>query len=441
MTTVRIATLGCKVNQFESEALMASMEERGFSVVPFREQADITIINTCAVTHRAEFQSRQMVRRAFRSSPESLLIVSGCYADIEPEVVAAIPGVTHVLGNVEKYRLHDLLPVIQAGGFPKLQVSDIRKENRLFEIPVSSFHRHTRAFLKIQDGCDGRCSYCIVPRARGPSRSLAPERILAQLALFKEKGYKEVVLTGVHIGGYGRDLDPPVPLERLLENLEQGESPSRIRLSSVEPVDFSPGLISMISQSEKVCPHLHVPIQSGDDGILKRMNRDYDRPFLSALIQELDQRIPNLCIGADVIVGFPGETEGQFEQTHRLIEALPFAYLHVFPFSRRRGTSAFDFSQQVDHETTRRRAEFLRALGKQKRRAFYRRFIDQTLNVLVEHRKDKEPGRLKGLSNNYIPVLFDVKDDAPVQGWINQEITVRVTEVFDNAVEGRVLEE
>jgi threonylcarbamoyladenosine tRNA methylthiotransferase MtaB len=442
MTTVAVATLGCKVNQFESEALMASLEEKGYCLVPFGEPADITIINTCTVTHRADFQSRQMARRASRSSPESLLIVTGCYADVEPDRIAEIQGVTHVLGNVEKSHLRDLLPQIQRGEFPTIRVSDIQKEDRLFETPLHSFHGHTRAFLKIQDGCDSRCSYCIVPHARGRSRSLPPDRIRAHLGVFKERGYKEVVLTGIHIGAYGRDLDPPVPLEKLLEQLEQTESPSRIRLSSVEPVDFSPGLISILSQSSKVCPHLHIPIQSGDDDILKGMNRNYDRSFLSRLVRELHQIVPNLCIGADVIVGFPGETEDRFEHTRQLIEALPFSYLHVFPFSRRKGTPAFHFSEQVDEGKTKQRAERLRALGKQKRWAFYQRFLGMELTVLVEDRKDKGSGRLKGFSRNYIPVLLSPDNSASVQPeWINQEKKVRVTDVSEEGVTGRVMEE
>jgi len=442
MTTVALATLGCKVNQFESEALMDSLEEQGYRLVPFGEPADITIINTCTVTHRADFQSRQMARRASRANPDSLLIVTGCCADVEPETMAEIKGVTHVLGNVEKAHLDEILPLIRRGDFPKIRVSDIQKANRFLETPVHSFHRHTRAFLKIQDGCDSRCSYCIVPRARGRSRSLPPDRIRETLGALKEKGYKEVVLTGIHIGAYGRDLVPPVPLETLLDQLDTWDSSSRIRLSSVEPLDFSPGLVSVLSRSPKICPHLHIPIQSGDDEILKGMNRGYDRSFLSRLIQDLHQAIPNLCIGADVIVGFPGETEDRFEHTRELIEALPFSYLHVFPFSRRKGTPAFHFAEQGKAEKTKQRAAHLRALGKQKRWAFYQRFRDTELKVLVEDRKDKGTGNLKGLSRNYIPVLLSPDNRAPgPSDWINREVQVRVTGVSERGVTGRVVEE
>ena len=441
MTTISIATLGCKVNQFESEALMSALEQRGYGLVPFGERADITIINTCTVTHRADFQSRQMVRRAFRSNPKSLIIVTGCYSQVEPEAIARIEGVKYLLGNREKGLIPDLLPMMQKGELSRIQVADIQKETLFSDTPLSSFHYHTRAFLKIQDGCDARCSYCIVPHARGRGRSLPPERALEHLKVLKERGFKEVVLTGIHIGSYGLDLSPPFSLEKLLRRIEEEETSHRIRLSSIEPLDFSEGLISFLSQSTKVCPHLHIPIQSGDDEILKKMNRNYDRSLLSDLIQELHQRIPNLSIGADVIVGFPGETEEKFKQTYELIKSLPLSYLHIFPFSKRKGTPASQFPQQVDEGKIKKRAEEMRELGKQKRQAFYRRFLDQELNVLVEDRREKGSGRWKGLSRNYIPVLLPHESGSEGEpNWINQEWTMKVIGFEENGVIGRVVE-
>jgi threonylcarbamoyladenosine tRNA methylthiotransferase MtaB len=257
----------------------------------------------------------------------------------------------------------------------------------------------------------------------------------------KERDFKEVVLTGIHIGAYGLDLIPPFPLEKLLRRLEREETPHRIRLSSIEPGDFSQDLISTLSQSGKVCPHFHIPIQSGDDEILRRMNRDYNGDFLSDLIQELHQRILKLSIGADVIIGFPGETEERFQRTYALIESLPLSYLHVFPFSKRKRTPASQFPDQVDEGKIKKRAEGMRELGKQKRQIFYRQFLHQELSVLVENRREKETGRWKGLSRNYIPVLLT--DESGSEGhpdWINQERTVRVTEWTEMGVVGRVVE-
>jgi threonylcarbamoyladenosine tRNA methylthiotransferase MtaB len=441
MTTVTVATLGCKVNQFESEALMASLEQRGYDLVPFGGGADITIINTCTVTQRADFQSRQMVRRAFRGNPQSIIIVTGCYPQVNPEAIARIEGTAYLLGNKEKAQIPDLLPFLQKGELPRIQIGDIQKETFLSDIPLHSFHHHTRAFLKIQDGCDARCSYCIVPYARGPSRSLPPGKIIEHLRVLEEKGFKEVVLTGIHIGSYGLDLTPPFPLERLLRQLEEEETPQRIRLSSIEPLDFSEDLVSILSQSRKVCPHLHIPIQSGDDEILKRMNRNYDRSFLSNLVQELHRGIPKVSMGADVIVGFPGETEEKFQRTYSLIESLPFSYLHVFPFSRRKGTPAYQFSQSVDERKIKERAEAMRSLGQQKRQGFYRQFLHQELMVLVEDRREKETGRCKGFSRNYIPVVFASEDGSrATSDWINQEVSVRVTDVKENGLVGRVVQ-
>jgi len=441
MTTLSIATLGCKVNQFESEALMACLEQQGYHLVSFEEGAEITIINTCTVTQRADFQSRQMVRRASRLNPESLIVVTGCYPQVDPGAITTIEGAKYILGNAEKYRIPDLLPLMQKGDFPSVQVSDIQQASSFSDLPLHTFHRHTRAFLKIQDGCNARCSYCIVPQARGRSRSLPPEKVMDHMRALKEKGYHEVVLTGIHLGSYGLDFSPPFPLEKLLRQLEETETPRRIRLSSIEPMDFSEELIHFLSTSKKACPHLHIPIQSGEDEILRRMNRNYSRSFLFHLVQELHQNIPGLSIGADVIVGFPGETEEKFKGTYELIESLPFSYLHVFPFSKRKGTPAFQYSQVVDQAMITQRAEAMRELGKQKRRTFYSKFLHQKLNVLVEDRREKGTGKWKGFSQNYIPVLLTSEGMTGGRfDWINQEWTVKVTECTETGLVGDVME-
>jgi len=441
MTTVAVATLGCKVNQFESEALTDALEQRGYALVPFEGGADVAIINTCTVTQRADFQSRQMVRRALRSNPNSLIIVTGCYSQVEPHAFLETKAALYVLGNKEKNQIPDLLPLMQEGKFPRVRVEDIQKEAHFSETPLHSFHRHTRAFLKIQDGCNGRCTYCIVPHARGRSRSLQLERVIENLKVLKERGFREAVLTGIHLGAYGLDLDPPFPLEKLIKQLEKAETPHRIRLSSIEPGDFSQELISTLSRSAKICPHLHISIQSGDDEILGKMNRGYNQSYLFDLIRELHQRIPNLSVGADVIVGFPGETEKKFEHTYQLVESLPFSYLHVFPFSRRKRTPAFQFPQRVDEREIKKRAEAMRELGKQKRFAFYRQFLDQELSVLIEDRKEKGTGRWRGLSPNYVPVLLS--NENGIKGHpdrLNREWIVRVTGLAEKGVTGEVLE-
>lgn len=441
MKTVTIATLGCKVNQFESESLMASIEEKGYRLVLFGEKADITIINTCTVTHRADFQSRQLIRKAQRTNPESLIVVTGCYAQVDPERLGGIEGVSYVIGNSEKDGISEILDRLETNALPKLQVSDIQRKTVFSDRPLSSFHSHTRGFLKIQDGCDAACSYCIVPSARGPSRSMDPAKVLSQLQVLKTKGYCEVVLTGIHIGAYGRDLSPPTSLERLLEEVERRETPERIRLSSIEPLEITDSFIAILSGSSKICPHLHIPIQSGDDETLRRMNRPYDSSFVAELLTELHRRIEDIALGVDVIVGFPGETEERFEKTFRLIESLPVSYLHVFPFSKRRGTPAAQFPDQVKEIEIKKRAFLLRDLGQRKRKAFYCRFVNRELPVLIEDRRDEETKRWRGLSRNYIAVFLqdDVRDE-DIPRWVNQEWPVVITEVKDDGVEGRVAE-
>ena len=441
MTTVTIATLGCKVNQSESETVRAALEGRGFRVAPFGHPADVTIVNTCTVTHRADFQSRQMARRAARSSPGSLVIVTGCGAQVDPEAFTRIPGVTALLGNHEKNLIPDLLGELEQAPLPRIRVGDIQKETAFFETAPHRQHQHTRAFLKIQDGCNNRCSYCIVPRARGPSRSLAPPKVLEHARFLRDQRFKEMVLTGVHIGAYGLDLCPPAPLERLLRDLEGADTPVRIRLSSVEPDELSEALVTFLSRSSKVCPHLHLPIQSGDDEILKTMGRKYDRAFVADLVSDFHERLPDACIGADVITGFPGETDGHFQRTVELIESLPLSYLHVFPYSRRKGTPASTFFSQVAPDTIRKRAEALRVLNRKKRQIFYRRFLRRELPVLLENRRDKETGNQKGLSRNYIPVVLREPAQRPIDPTdINQEFTVRITGVADRHAIGTIME-
>jgi threonylcarbamoyladenosine tRNA methylthiotransferase MtaB len=438
MKTIAIVTLGCKVNQYESEALMADLERKGYRLVSLESGADITIINTCTVTHRADFDSRQRVRKALQNNRDTFIIVTGCYSQVAPEAFEQMEGVGLVLGNREKHRIPDLLPLIEKDGLPRVRVSDIREEKTFLETPVDTFHRHTRAFLKIQDGCDGRCSYCIVPHARGVSRSLPPEKVIAHLRVLKEKGFKEVVLTGIHIGSYGLDLRPSFSLERLIGQIETEDTCPRIRLTSIEPLDFSSGLISILSESKKVCPHLHIPMQSGDDEILRGMNRGYGRFFLQDLIEELHESIPAVSIGADLIVGFPGETEERFDNSYKLVESLPVSYLHVFPFSKRKGTAAARLAQQVNEREIKQRAARMRELGKKKRQSFYRQSFRRELNVLVEDRREKGSGRWRGFSRNYIPVLLSDGIDVDLA---NQEMRVVITEWNDRGVIGDIVED
>jgi threonylcarbamoyladenosine tRNA methylthiotransferase MtaB len=432
--TIAITTLGCKANQFDSEMIQASLERGGFEIIPFSQRADIYIVNTCTVTHRADYQSRQLIRRAHRLNPSSLIVVTGCYAQAYPEEVQGVEGVGVVLGNGEKASIADILGNPPMCSYPVVNVGDIEKETKIGEADIDRFCRHTRALLKIQDGCNASCSYCIIPRARGRSRSLDPLRVTYHLQRLKKGGFREVVMTGIHLGIYGGDLSPPTSLAELCKKMEEIPAPQRIRLSSIEPDDFSPELIQTIATSPKVCHHLHIPMQSGEDDILRRMHRNYDGIFFADLVQTLIHRIPDLNIGVDVIVGFPGEGEKQFRKSYELLEKSDIGYLHVFPFSRRRGTEAHEFPHQVDPQTKKRRCEALRALGRQKKASYQGRFVGRELEVLVEGKRDKLTGRLKGYSRNYIPVLIEGEDEL-----VNREIKVSVTDLDDGRMFGRVV--
>ena len=432
--TVAITTLGCKANQFDSALMGASLEGNGFEIIPFPQRADIYVINTCTVTHKADYQSRQLIRRVHRLNPSSLIVVTGCYAQVYPDEVLGVDGVGMLLGNAEKTSIADILGDSLVGTRPVVRVRDIEKERDIGKANIDRFYGRPRALLKIQDGCNASCAYCIIPRARGRSRSLDPMSVIRHFQRLEKGGFKEVVLTGIHLGVYGSDLSPPTSLAELCEKTNGIPTPHRIRLSSIEPGDFCQELIQCIASSPKLCNHLHIPLQSGDDDILRRMNRDYDGNFFADLVQTLVHRIPDLNIGVDAIVGFPGEGEKQFRKTYELLEKLDVGYLHVFPYSRRNGTEASGLPHQVDPRTKKERCEALRSLGRRKREAYHSRFLGRELEVLVEGKRDKRTGRLTGHSRNYIPVLIEGGGHL-----VNREIKVLAAGPEDGRVAGRLV--
>jgi threonylcarbamoyladenosine tRNA methylthiotransferase MtaB len=413
MVRVAVATLGCKVNQCDSAGIAEAMTACGMTIVPFEEEADCYIVNTCTVTGKTDYQSRQLIRRAIRKNPAAAVFVTGCYAQRAPAEIARIPGVSIVAGNAEKAGLPELVrETTGRKGPPQILVGEIRDEKGFPRLEQAVFPEHTRAFLKIQDGCDALCSYCIVPHARGRSRSLPSAEVAERLATLAGGGYREVVLTGIHLGAYGRDLAPPEDLAAVIRRCTDECSVERLRLSSIEPLEITDELIALVGTSGVVCRHLHIPLQSGDDGILAAMRRDYDAAFFRDLVQKIQAAIPGVAVGVDVMAGFPGETEAAFANTLRLVEAMPVAYLHVFPYSRRPGTHAAAMPGQVPEEEKKRRARILRRVGDEKRRAFAARFIGKPVTVLIEGRKDHATGYPLGFTDNYIPVAVHGGADA-----------------------------
>ena len=406
--TVAFATLGCKLNQYDTTEVQALLEAEGFRTVPFETPAQVYVINTCTVTARADYSDRQTIRRAVARNPDAVVVVTGCYAQTNPDAVASIPGVDVVLGTQDRQALPGLLHQARKRVRPLVQVSDVFQARTLPVIPVRHVAPgHTRAFVKVQDGCQHRCSFCIVPFARGGSRSQAVEAVVDQVEALVSAGHVEVVLTGVDLGHYGWDLQPRTTLAALVKRLLDVRGLGWLRLSSVLPAYFTEELIELIVGDRRICRHLHVPLQSGADRVLRAMRRPYTARMYRTLVERLASAIPDLGLGADVIAGFPGETDADFEATAALVEALPFSYLHVFSYSDRRGTEAArGTAPRVASVTIRQRTTRLRSLGAAKQAAFRRAQMGRELLALVLERREREAGRLVGLTDNYLELAF-----------------------------------
>ncbi len=412
MLKFKVITLGCKVNQYESAGLVESLKAYGWEKTTAGEPADLCIINTCTVTGKASMQARQAIRRAVRDYPGARIVVTGCYAQTEPEALSEIEGVEAVIGQTDKHNIPELIGDPNRTPQPRLlsQSADIRRESEFKSLAVSSFDSRTRPFLKVQDGCNAFCTYCIVPHARGRSRSMPVDRVLENLLNYQTAGYREVVLTGIHLGVYGQDLLPATDLRRLLERIDDSGFQGRIRLSSIEPLELTDDIIQIVGSSDKFCHHFHVPLQSGDNAILKRMHRPYTSELFRKRVAKIIEALPDAAIGVDTLIGFPGEKRAAFENTYNLIRELPVAYLHVFPYSRRKGTPAHDYPDQVPAEILKQRCQQMRALGVQKRKGFYRQGLGKQVEILVESQRDTTTGHLKGLTSNYMPVFIDGAD-------------------------------
>ncbi|MEA3280120.1 MAG: tRNA (N(6)-L-threonylcarbamoyladenosine(37)-C(2))-methylthiotransferase MtaB [Thermodesulfobacteriota bacterium] len=442
MPFFNIITLGCKVNQYESDAISQSLQEAGWVSALKGEKTDLFIINTCTVTQKASMQSRQAVRQAIRFNPKACIIVTGCYAQIEPDEIKKIKGVHYIIGHPDKHKIPEIIisrkekhsPIPE---FRPLTIrNDVAREHNFqptFVIAASG--NRTRPVLKIQDGCDNFCTYCIVPYARGRSRSMPLENVLENISRLSKSGYHEVVMSGIHLGCYGMDLLPETRLADLLKSIHETRAIKRVRLSSIEPDELNDDIIKTVADSDIFCHHFHIPLQSGDDLILKRMHRHYSRTFFRDMVIRIREMIPDAAIGVDVLVGFPGETEKAFENTYLLIKKLPVTYLHVFPFSARKGTPANNYPDQISPDTIKIRCQKMRELGTNKKMEFYKRLIGKKVEVLIEGAQSNYTGHLKGMTSNYVPVFVRGKDNMK-----NCIVQARIDELCGkNAVLGRIL--
>jgi threonylcarbamoyladenosine tRNA methylthiotransferase MtaB len=431
---IAITTLGCKINQYDSAVIRSRLEEK-HSFVPFDEQADCYIINSCTVTDRADWEARQLVRRAKRLSPTSKVLVTGCYAQVSPEEAARVPGVDFVVGL---NRLDDLLRLVETTDFgsQRISVGDVKRERDVPVIGTRALPGHTRAFLKIQEGCNYTCTYCIIPTARGLSRSVAPWQVLDQVRLLADAGYTEIVLTGIHLGGYGQDLTPKMDLTALVQMLVDSRLMRRIRLSSLDPRELPERLLDVIAGSDVICPHLHICAQAGDDVILKQMRRNYNTSYYSDLLSKTRERLPEAALGSDIIVGFPGESDEQFEKSLAYFASLPLTYFHVFPYSERRGTAAASLPGPVPTVVKKMRAQRMRQLGAGKKEQFSRNFLGRSMSVLVEDKIDRNSGAHRGFTRNYLPIIIRGGNHR-----VNQEVNVQIDGFAAGSLTGTLVEQ
>lgn len=428
MPSVAFYTLGCKVNFYDTEAIWQLFKQEGYEQVDFEATADVYLINTCTVTNTGDKKSRQIIRRAVRRNPDAIIAVTGCYAQTSPAEILDIPGVDLVIGTQDRDKLMDYIAQLQAERQPINAVRNIMKTRAFEELDVPDFAERTRAFLKIQEGCNNFCTFCIIPWSRGLSRSRESHSVLNQARQLVAAGYKEIVLTGIHTGGYGDDLEN-YDLTDLLWDLDRIDGLERVRISSIEASQIDDRMIDVLNRSSKMCRHLHIPLQAGNNEVLKRMRRKYTVEEFGDKIARIREAMPNVAITTDVIVGFPGETDEQFREGYEFMKRVGFSEMHVFPYSKRTGTPAARMEDQVDEEVKHARVHELIDLSEQMQLAYAETFVGQVLDVIPERDYKGAPGsgQVMGYSDNYLQIVFDGDESL-----IGQLCRVKVTKAGVN---------
>lgn len=432
MTTFAIATLGCKVNTYESQGYESALLEKGYEQVSFKEKADVYIINTCAVTNTAGSKSRQKIHAAIALNPEALIAVVGCYAQTASEQLEQDANIDILLGSDGKSRLADMIEEGLRKKRPQKLIHDVRKVNVFEALPIHRFEHQTRAFLKIQDGCNQFCSYCIIPFARGAERSLPEDEVLAIARSLSESGHREIVLSGIHTGRYGNGINSSLCqlMKRMVKEIPKLQ---RIRISSIEMNEITDELLEFIKGEEKIARHLHIPVQSANTTVLKNMNRPYTIAWFMERVDYIRSLIPDISISSDVITGFPQESEEQFQDTLDNIARMRLSFLHVFPYSRRDHTAAAQMSGHLENKIKKERATRLANLSKQLYTAYKQNFIGKEVSVIFEKEKD---GKLIGHSSEYL----EVAAAAPL-AWLHTMHTVRITALDGDLLVGCPLKE
>ncbi|NLX71361.1 MAG: tRNA (N(6)-L-threonylcarbamoyladenosine(37)-C(2))-methylthiotransferase MtaB [Clostridiales bacterium] len=408
--TVGFYTLGCKVNQYDTQAMIEQFKARGYRIVDFNQKADIYVINTCTVTNLADRKSRQMIRKAHRANSDALIAVVGCFAQRAANEAIKIPGVKLVLGTQHRKEIVDFVERVQKTGQSIVNVNDIMKAKDFEDTPISSYQGRTRAILKIQEGCNQFCSYCIIPYTRGPIRSRHPGDVLQEVCRLVEAGFKEIVLTGIHLASYGTDLQG-ANLVSLLQDINSVQGLARIRLGSLEPNYINDDFIKGIQDLEKVCSHFHIPLQSGSDTVLKRMNRKYTAQEYAEAIEKIRQYYPEAAITTDVMVGFPGETDSEFQESLEFVKRIGFSRLHVFQYSPREGTLAANMSSQVPADEKEKRSQRLIETGHQLAQQYMEHFVNRVEKVYFEQRYPDSSDFYEGYTEHYVKVRVHSNKD------------------------------
>jgi threonylcarbamoyladenosine tRNA methylthiotransferase MtaB len=420
-------TLGCKVNQYETEAMTESFENAGYEIVDYSEFADVYIINTCTVTNMGDRKSRQIIRRAREKNPEALVAVVGCYSQIAPGEVLEIPEVSLVVGTDERSRMVELVEYAMQKEEKLNMVNDIMKVREFEEMPIKSYKSRTRAFLKIQEGCDQYCTYCIIPYARGHIRSRKPDSIIAEVKELAENGFREIVLTGIHVASYGKDLGNTSLID-IIEKIHEIDGIRRIRMSSVDPNVMTDGFIERLSRLPKICGHFHLSLQSGCDETLKRMNRKYTTGEYRRVVEKLREVFADVAITTDLIVGFPGETEEEFQKTVDFVEEIAFSGMHIFKYSQRSGTPAAKYENQVKPQVKDARSKVITAIAEKNEEKFKKAFIGRSKPVLYEQPFDGQKSLFEGLTDNYIRVVSESQED--IKGKIIETVLMELKEDY-----------
>lgn len=399
--TVAFMTLGCKVNQYETETMEGLFRQAGYRVVPFTESADVYIVNTCSVTMLGEKKSRQLVRRAQRQNEAALIAVTGCYAQLAPDIVGTLPGVRLIVGTQDRGRIVELVEEAAVRPDVLRDVGDIMAADTFEDIPLFAAPERTRAFLKIQEGCQNFCTFCIIPYTRGPLRSRALVSVRREAEKLVAAGFREIVLTGIHLGAYGRDLTGTVTLADAARTVLEIDGLQRLRLGSLESVELTPALFTLLRDDRRFARHLHLPLQAGSDAVLREMHRFYDTAGYERLLTRIREEVPGIAISTDIIVGFPGETEAMFQESLAFVRRQEFARVHVFPYSRRPATPAAARSDQVPHPVRRERVKMMQALADEMAADYHGKFIGTIVPVLFETQHE---GVADGLTDTYIRV-------------------------------------